>query len=36
MRAGHVGVRLPVANAVPHKVLFMAACLDCWIMRVKF
>lgn len=36
MRARHVGIRLPVANALPHKALFVAARLDCWIVSVKF
>lgn len=36
MRARHVGIRLPVANVLPHKELFVAACLDCWAVSVKF
>lgn len=31
MRARHVGLRLPVANALPYKELFVAARLHCWI-----
>lgn len=36
MRARHVGIRLPVANALPHKELFVTACLDCQVVSVKF
>lgn len=31
-----MGIRLPVAKALPHKELPVAAGLDCWILSVKF
>lgn len=36
MKARHVGIRLLVANVLPHKELFVAACLDHWVVSVKF